>query len=163
MSDGSTSTAGKWATPLHLEASEEEIFYVLEGTGVSLQWDGRDTRRPSRSVQGDCLVHLASEHAHTLRADDGGLSVLAFGERHYPANTFLPRAEVSWLGATWVRQGDPEDHPWDREAAAGPPTVGELLPRPQRIVNIADLDATERTGEHVSRTACATSGSRPGR
>ena len=31
---------GGWATPLHLEGSEEEIFYVLSGSGVSFQWDG---------------------------------------------------------------------------------------------------------------------------
>ena len=28
---------GRWATPLHLEGSEEEIFYVLSGSGVSYQ------------------------------------------------------------------------------------------------------------------------------
>ena len=31
---------GKWSTPLHLEGAEEEIFYVLEGDGVSVQWEG---------------------------------------------------------------------------------------------------------------------------
>jgi len=32
--------AGSWSTPLHLEGSEEEIFFVLDGTGVSLQQVG---------------------------------------------------------------------------------------------------------------------------
>ena len=32
--------SGKWSTPLHLEGSEEEIFYVLDGSGVSVQADG---------------------------------------------------------------------------------------------------------------------------
>ena len=36
---------GKWATPLHLEGSEEEIFYVLSGSGISLQWAHHQTLR----------------------------------------------------------------------------------------------------------------------
>ncbi len=31
---------GMWSTPLHLEGAEEEIFYVLGGSGVSVQWEG---------------------------------------------------------------------------------------------------------------------------
>ena len=89
-------------------------------TGVSVQWDGEQEEAFAVGA-GDCLVHLALEHAHTLQAGPDGLEVLAFGERHYAANTLLPRAGVSWLGPTWVLQGAPEDHPWAREAAAGPP------------------------------------------
>lgn len=134
---------GKWATPLHLEGSEEEIFYVLSGSGVSLQWDG--SKEEAFSVRaGDCLAHLACEYAHTIGAGDDGLVVLAFGQRHYPANTLLPRAGVSWLGPTWVLQGAPEDHPWAREAAAGPPTWEVLSERPQRIVNVDDVPARQR-------------------
>ena len=77
--------------------------------------------------------------------------MLAFGERHYAANTLLPRAGVSWLGQTWVRAGAPEDHPWEREAAVGPPVVGELSERPSRIVNAEDLQASARRGEDVAR------------
>ena len=50
---------GMWATPLHLEGAEEEIFYVLAGAGISVQWEGEDTlgydvrcgrlRRPPRA------------------------------------------------------------------------------------------------------------------
>ena len=110
--------AGRWATPLHLEGSEEEIFYVLSGTGVSFQVEG-DDERAFPVGPGDCLVHRALEHAHTIGAGDDELVVLAFGQRHYAANTLLPRAGVSWLGPTWVLQGAPEDHPWAREAAVG--------------------------------------------
>jgi uncharacterized cupin superfamily protein len=141
---------GRWSTPLHLEASEEEIFYVLGGTGVSVQWDGSDEAAYAVGA-GDCLVHLALEHAHTLQAGPEGLDVLAFGERHYAANTFLPRAGVSWLGATWVLEGAPDDHPWKREVAAGPPEVGELAERPARIVNAADVEPESRAGATVDR------------
>jgi uncharacterized cupin superfamily protein len=134
---------GKWATPLHLEGSEEEIFYVLSGSGVSVQWDGQAEEAFAVGA-GDCLAHLACEHAHTIGAGDDGLVVLAFGQRHYPANTLLPRAGVSWLGPTWVLQGAPEDHPWAREAAVGPPTWEVLSERPSRIVNVADVPTVRR-------------------
>lgn len=134
---------GRWATPLHLEGSEEEIFYVLSGTGVSVQWDG-DSEEAFAVGPGDCLVHLAGEHAHTIGAGDDGLGVLAFGQRHYPANTLLPRAGVSWLGPTWVLEGAPEDHPWTREAAVGPPTWDALAERPSRIVHVDDVPTRQR-------------------
>jgi uncharacterized cupin superfamily protein len=78
------------------------------------------------------------------------LVVLAFGERHYPANTLLPRADVSWLGPTWVRRGAPDDHPWRREAAVGPPTWERLSGRPRRIVSVGDVAPHERAGATVS-------------
>jgi uncharacterized cupin superfamily protein len=61
---------GMWSTPLHLEGSKEEIFYVLDGSGAE------------------------------------------------------------------------EDHPWTREAVAGPPGVAEISPRPRRIVNVDYVDVT---------------------
>ena len=142
---------GKWSTPLHLEGADEEIFFVLDGSGISVQGDGSG-EQASAVGPGDCLVHLALVHAHTLQAGPHGLDVLAFGERHYAANTLLPRAGVSWLGPTWVLEGAPDDHPWKREAAAGPPEVGELVERPGRIVNVEDVEAYEREGASVARS-----------
>ena len=71
-----------WSTPLHLEGAEEEIFYVLAGPGISVQWEGEDDAR-LRRARGDCLVHLALENAHTLQGGTDGLDVLAFGQRTY--------------------------------------------------------------------------------
>jgi len=133
---------GRWATPLHLEGSEEEIFYVLGGSGVSLQYDG-DTTEAFEIGARDCLVHLASEYAHTLRAGPEGLDVLAFGQRHYPmGSAFLPRAGAAWGLGAWARAGDPDDHPWKREAEAGPPDVPEISARPARIVNLDAVEAS---------------------
>jgi len=140
---------GKWSTPLHLEGSEEEVFFVLGGSGVSLQADAAGEAAYAVRA-GDCLVHLALEHAHTLQAGDDGLDVLAFGERHYAANTLLPRAGVSWLGPTWVLEGRPDDHPWTREIAVGAPEVVELAERPSRIVNVEDVRASVRDGATVA-------------
>jgi len=140
---------GRWATPLHLEGSEEEIFFVLSGSGVSYQSEG-GVEWATAVGPGDCLVHRALEHAHTIGAGDDGLVVLAFGQRHYAANTLLPRAGVSWLGPTWVIQGAPEDHPWAREAAVGPPTWDELSERPATVVNVGDVPTREREHGGVS-------------
>jgi uncharacterized cupin superfamily protein len=131
---------GMWVTPLHLENSEEEIFFVLGGSGISLQWDGRTTEAFDVGA-GDCLVHLAGEYAHTLRAGPDGLDVFAFGERHHAmGSAFLPRAGVSWGLGMWTPVGDPEDHPWKREAEAGAPEIPEISPRPSRIVNTSTVE-----------------------
>ncbi len=143
---------GMWSTPLHLEGAEEEIFYVLGGSGVSVQWEGEDDPVGYEVKAGDCLVHRALEDAHTLQAGPDGLDVLAFGQRTFADGiTWLPRAGVAWLGETWAPVGVEEDHPWAREAAAGPPEVSELSPRPSTIVHVPDLEAVERDGATVGR------------
>ncbi len=142
----------KWSTPLHLEGAEEEIFYVLGGSGVSVQWEGEDDPAGYEIAAGDCLLHLALENAHTLQAGPDGLDVLAFGQRTYAEGiTWLPRAGVAWLGETWAPVGAEEDHPWTREAAAGPPEIAELSARPSTIANIADLEPLERETATIGR------------
>lgn len=143
---------GRWSTPLHLEGAEEEIFYVLGGSGVSVQWEGEGDPVGYEVRAGDCLVHLALENAHTLQAGPDGLDVLAFGERTAaPGITWLPRAGVAWLGETWAPVGAEEDHPWTREAAAGPPEIAELSPRSSNIVNVTDVEPVERQTATIGR------------
>ena len=120
---------GKWSTPAHAEGAEEEIFFVLAGSGLSWQ-DGE----AYEVGEDDVLVHLPEEQAHTLRAGPDGLEVLAYGQRKPHGNTVLPRAGVAWMWPGWVDVGGP--HPWEREAAAGEPEVGEISPRPERIANV---------------------------
>ena len=64
---------GKRSTPAHSEGEEEEISYVLGGSGLS--WQEGETYEVG---PGDCLVHLAGEQTHTLVAGEEGLEVLAF-------------------------------------------------------------------------------------
>lgn len=139
---------GRWqpepgcqTTPAHVEGGEEEISFVLGGSG----WAWIDGSAHPVSA-GDCLVFLVDEGPHTLVAGDDGLDVLAFGERaSRGAHTWLPRAGVVRIQDTWVETpGGPE--PWDREVAAGRVELGELAERPERIVA---LDAVEpSTTEH---------------
>jgi uncharacterized cupin superfamily protein len=78
--------------------------------------------------------------------------VLAFGQRtHADGITWLPRAGVAWLGETWAAVGADDDHPWTREAAAGPPEFEPASERPSNVVNLADVDAVERDGPTVGR------------
>jgi uncharacterized cupin superfamily protein len=145
---------GKWSTPLHLEGAEEEIFWVLAGSGTSVQWEGEGDPVGYEVRAGDCLVHRALGACHTLQAGPDGLDVLAFGQRTFANGiTWLPRAGVAWLGETWGPVGAEDDHPWTREAAAGPPEVAELSPRPPSIANVADVDAVEHDGATLGRRA----------
>ena len=121
---------GKWSTPAHAEGAEEEIFFVLGGSGISWQ-DGE----VYEVGEGDVLVHLPEKQSHTLRAGADGLDVLAYGQRRPQGNTVLPRAGVAWMHPSWVDVGGPT--PWEREAAAGEPEVGEVSPRPSRIANLS--------------------------
>ena len=142
---------GRWSTPLHLEGAEEEMFFVLSGSGVSVQWEGEETSAYEVRA-GDCLVHLALQNAHTLQAGPDGLDVLAFGQRSLAGGvTWLPRAGVAWLGETWAPVGADEDHPWTREAAAGPPEIGELSPRPSTVVNVSEVEAVARDTATIGR------------
>jgi uncharacterized cupin superfamily protein len=127
----------RWSTPAHVEGAEEEIFYVLGGTGLS--WQDGETYAVG---PGDCLVHLVGERVHTLRADAGGLDVLAFGQRASHGNTHLPRAGISWMWPAFVEATtiSRKDHPYLREAAAGEPEVGERSARPATIANVDDVD-----------------------
>jgi uncharacterized cupin superfamily protein len=134
--------------PVHVHGSEEEIFFVLSGSGLA--WiDGA----VHEIGAGDTIVYLASGPEHTVIAGDDGLSVLAFGENHLPIITRLPRAGVGRRGGLVIELSD--DDPLERESAAGPLEMPELIsPRPSCIVAledveleaeaISDVDTTER-------------------
>ena len=136
---------GKRSTPVHSEGEEEEISYVLGGSGLSYQEGETYEVGP-----GDCLVHLASEHTHTLVAGEEGLDVLAFGMRAYAEMGYLPRAGVMRHGRATIDLSPDDRHPWEREAAAGELELPPPSPRPARIVNVADVAADERRGATVA-------------
>jgi uncharacterized cupin superfamily protein len=130
--------AGNQTTPVHIEGGEEEISFVLAGTGWSVQ-DGLTYEVRA----GDVLVHLREEESHTLVAGDDGLDVLAFGERAYPGATHLVRAGIVRIVDTWVEALGPP-HPYEREAAQGRVEVGEPQPRPDRILHLDDAKTEHR-------------------
>lgn len=139
---------GKWSTPLHVEGSDEEIFFVLGGSGLSVHRTGDEERaHPIRA--NDCVVYPAVTVGHTVQAGEEGLDVLAFGMRTYlDGAAWLPRTGIGWFGPKWFVLGREEDHPFTREAAIGPPQVHEIAERPSSILNVDELepDVEERPG-----------------
>ena len=124
---------GGRSSPVHVELDEEEIFYVLAGSGLSWQ-DGKTYEVRA----GDTIVHQVAEEAHTLIAGPDGLDVLAFGERTNATASFLTRAGVLRMDAT-VKVAE-DRHPWDLEAEAGELDVPEPSPRPANIVHRDQLE-----------------------
>jgi uncharacterized cupin superfamily protein len=63
------------STPLHSHGDDEEIFFVLGGSGLSWQRTERGEDVVCEVGPGTCLVHLATGLAHTLVAGTDGLDV----------------------------------------------------------------------------------------
>ena len=99
---------------------------------------GERADRGVRGRAGDCLVHRALEHAHTLHAGPEGLDVLVFGERHYAANT-CSRTRACLARADMGTGGSGGGSPVGARGGGRSAVVEELSPRPQRIVNV-DVD-----------------------
>jgi uncharacterized cupin superfamily protein len=135
---------GERAMPVHVHADEEEIFYVLDGEGLSWQ-DGRVY--PVRA--GDCILHRAGAEPHTILGAGDGLDVLAFGSGSPTGLTWLPRAQAWWNGPHWLPHDGP--NPFAAEEAAGPLEVPAPEPeRPPTIVALADAPIREaNTGDVV--------------
>jgi uncharacterized cupin superfamily protein len=124
---------GHFSTPAHDHGADEEIFFVLAGGGV-LWEEGKTCEVRS----GDCIVHRPMRGAHTLRAAEGGLDVLVFGERRDPHLTALPRIGAAWSFPHWVELAGGES-PFAREAAGGPPECPPpAAERPRHVVALAD-------------------------
>jgi uncharacterized cupin superfamily protein len=140
---------GRQPTPAHDHGAEEEIFYVLAGSGLS--WRAGETHEVGA---GDCLVYRPDAGAHTVIAGDEPLDLLAFGERRPAELAHLPRAGVLWAGPAWVDDAVAAGHPFQREAEAGRlPLPKAVSPRPEWIVQRDEVPAitTERPGRSYTR------------
>jgi uncharacterized cupin superfamily protein len=128
---------GARSTPLHMEGAEEEIFFVLAGSGLSWQDDG-DGEKTFEIRAGDCLIHLAGAEAHSVVAGPDGIDYLAFGTRAKAEYAFFPRLKAGRVGMLWA--GMIETHQWTQELALGEPVLPDPSPRPERIVNIEEVE-----------------------
>jgi uncharacterized cupin superfamily protein len=120
------------AMPVHVHADEEELFYVLAGSGLSWQ-DGRTYE----VAAGDCILHRAGGEPHTILAGDEDLDVLAFSSGSDTGMTWLPRAGAWWMGPRWLPSEGPS--PFSLEAAAGELELPD--PESQRPPTIASTTA----------------------
>jgi uncharacterized cupin superfamily protein len=107
--------AGRRSAPPHAHPAEEEILFVLAGSGLLWQ-DGQVCEVGA----GDCIVHPADHGAHALRAGPDGLDVLAFGTR--------------------IR-GRPDI--FELDADTGPLRFAPPGPRPANVVNLDAVSAVE--------------------
>lgn len=127
---------GEIPTPPHVHHDAEEIFFVLEGSGLSWQ-DGIAYEIRA----GDTLIHRVNAEAHTLRAGDDGLSVIAFGQRSRGFSATLPRTKMRWAWPFWIEVGGGSS-PWEREAELGPPDFSDRsAERPETIRAFAGVEA----------------------
>lgn len=125
--------AGKAASPQHAE--DEEIFFVLSGSGWSMEDDRCHAIGP-----GDVVHYPAYEPAHTVVAGDEGLSFIAFGTSDPPRGVVrFPRIEKVKV-FEHLLSGD-RTHQWKLEAELPRIAVkDEPDPRPKTIVATADVE-----------------------
>jgi uncharacterized cupin superfamily protein len=134
---------GRRPMPQHVHADEEELFFVLAGSGLSWQDDAVHA-----IGAGDLLVHRAGAEAHTLVAGpEEPLEVLAFSSGSPTHLTTLPRAGVTWTGARWLPPDAPHPFAAEPPAAELPPPS----PRPPTIVALAEVARTDEDDGRVHR------------
>ena len=129
---------GNRTTPVHREGADEEIFYVLAGSGLSWQ-DGKTYEIRA----GDFILHRRREEAHTVIAGPEGIDMLAYGTRYWRGGAMLPRAGVVWHYPAWfaIEQGG---DPFAREVAVGELDVSAPSPRHATIRSIGEVEPVTR-------------------
>jgi uncharacterized cupin superfamily protein len=129
---------GERPMPVHVHGDEEEIFIVLEGSGVSFE---KDAAYPIAA--GDAILYPASGRPHTVVAGPQGMVLLAFASGSDTHLTYLPRARAMWAGPRWVPTDGPS--PFALEVQAGPLELPEpATERPATIVVAAGIETRER-------------------
>jgi uncharacterized cupin superfamily protein len=141
-------SAGRQSTPVHAHFGEEELFYVLRGSGYSWQEGG-----VYAIAEGDVILHPARGPAHTVVGGDEGIDVLAFGEDLRHEAVRFPRIDAAWIGGMILDVH--RVHQFQLEAEkAGPVELPEHPdPRPSTIVNVADLEPVSFRREGVDARA----------
>jgi uncharacterized cupin superfamily protein len=137
---------GEMPTPAHVHGESEEIFYVLGGSGLT--WMNEKAYEIGAD---DCVVYKNFHEAHTIRAGDDGLDVIAFGAREYLPVGELPRGHSMWTVTGYVEVQ--EGHPWEREPELEWPEPE--AERPATIVNTKDVEPDVRSGRRRRDLALA--------
>src|SRR3954467_13652976 len=133
---------GGRSTPPHSHTDEDEVFLVLEGSGISWQSSGSKDVRAYEIARDDVLLHPAQGDAHTLIAGSDGITVLVVAEGSRTPLPCPPRAKQFGVGPRWSPADMPP--PFAADAELGPLEVpaptGE---RPPSIRNLAELPLNE--------------------
>jgi len=114
---------GMMTYPPHVHSAEEEIFVVLAGGGALVLYDCHDHGAPPREESlrpGHVAVFPAGNGlAHGIRAGEGGMTYLAYGERCGDDMCFYPRSQKIAFGAFGLVTRVPRLSYWDDEPPAG--------------------------------------------
>jgi uncharacterized cupin superfamily protein len=137
---------GRLSTPPHSHNRAEEIFFVLDGSGLLWQDEAICEVRA-----GDTIVELADSAEHTFRAGPDGLDVLAFGTRQRPEYGWLPRSKAMRFGYVWT-EGRVDD-PWDVEAEVGELDFAEPGERQPNVVALEDIEMDEEGDKELAEAA----------
>ena len=127
--------AGCAATPQ--PAEDEEVFYVLGGSGWSVQEDGCFAIRA-----GDFVHYTSGQPAHTVVAGDDGLTFIAFSAEAKAPQVRFPRISRVRVGGLVVEGEDVNQ--WEIEGKLDRVAVTEPAdPRPKTIVNLDEFPPFE--------------------
>jgi uncharacterized cupin superfamily protein len=129
---------GKQSTPLHAHFGEEEIFYVLSGSGWSVQEEGAYEIGPR-----DVILHPPGGPAHTVVAGDAGIDVLAFGDNLRHEAVRFPRINATWMGGMVSEFLPVHQFELEAERAGAVEVPDKPDPRPNSIVNVDHVPTTE--------------------
>jgi uncharacterized cupin superfamily protein len=102
--------AGGQGAPAHCHSLEEEIFVVLDGSGVLELWArGADGPEEHPLRPGDVVSRPAGTGiAHALRAGERGLTYLAYGTRNSSDMCFYPASGRVALRGLGIALRSPE-------------------------------------------------------
>ena len=137
------------STPVHVHDAEEEIFYVLEGSGLLWQGGATCEVRP-----GDCIVHAAGGKEHTLIAGptDSTCWRSAPGRARRPRGCPAPASPGSGAaGCASARSRTPGRASWPpatsrcRSPVPAPPTWSPWRTSRRSLVSNGDTDRRQRS------------------
>ena len=137
---------GRLPTPPHSHGLSEEIFFMLDGSGLLWQDEAVCEVRA-----GDIVVQTANHFEHTFKGGPEGLDYLVFGTRHPVEYGWLPRSKAVRLSWPWV-EGRVDD-PWDIEAEVGELEFAEPGERPPNVVALDDIPLDEEGDKPLAASA----------
>jgi uncharacterized cupin superfamily protein len=135
--------AGQATSPQHAE--DEEVFYVMAGSGWSVQENGCFAIGP-----GDVVYYDAYETAHTVVAGDDGLQFIAFGTSDPPRGLVrFPR--IQRVKALDVLVDGDRTHQWELEGALDRVEVKDPPDERPATIRAFDQAPTRDFGETIAR------------
>ena len=125
---------GRQSTPQHAHFGEEELFYVLGGSGFSVEEEGAYAIAP-----GDVILYPSAGPAHTILAGDEGIDVLAFGDNLRHEAVRFPRLGLGWVGGLLVDRHEEHQFEIEQDRRAAVPVPAEPDPRPEHIRHLDEF------------------------